>query len=182
MEIALPTPLKEHSSVPSRIIIMPVDDSPHCERAFTWYLKRAHRSEDKLILLHVIPPRYVSAPGGIVIEHAVIDKSASTNDGIEAGRQVLEKYAKMCKKAKFIYETTLRADANVGSVVIETADEYFANLIVIASQGMGKARRAILGSASHYVIYHSGIPVLVVPPAKRSSASFLAEVEQAENE
>ncbi|VDM31708.1 unnamed protein product [Hydatigera taeniaeformis] len=169
-------------SVSSRIIIMPVDDSPHCERAFKWYLKRAHRPEDKLILLHVIQPRYISPPGGLVIEHAVIDNSTSTNEGIELGRQVLEKYARKCKKANFIYETTLRADSNVGSVIIEAADEYFANLIVIASQGMSKARRTILGSASHYVVYHSGIPVLVVPPAKRSSASFVAEVEQAEKE
>ncbi|VDK35372.1 unnamed protein product [Taenia asiatica] len=174
--------MTSESSAPPRIIIMPVDDSPHCERAFNWYLKRAHRSEDKLILVHVIPPRYVSPPGGIVVEHAIIDKSSSTNEGIEEGRRVLEKYAQKCKKEKFIYEITLKADSNVGNVIIETADEYFANLIVIASRGMSKARRTILGSASHYVVYHAGIPVLVVPPAKRSSASFVAEVEQAENE
>lgn len=161
---------------------MPVDDSPHCERAFNWYLKRAHRSEDKLILLHIIPPRYISPPGGIVIEHAVIDDSVSTNEGIELGRRVLGKYAQKCKEAKFIYQTTLKADSNEGNAIIETADEYFANLIVIASRGMSKARRTILGSASHYVVYHSGIPVLVVPPAKRSSASFEAEVKQAEKE
>ncbi|MTV28860.1 universal stress protein, partial [Nitriliruptoraceae bacterium ZYF776] len=147
-----------------RIIIMPVDDSPHSERAFNWYLKRAHRSEDKLILVHVIPPRYISPPGGIVIEHAVRDESSSTNEGIDVGKQVLEKYAQNCKKAKFIYETVLKANSNIGSVIIETADEYFANLIVIASRGMSKARRTILVSVSHYVVYHSGIPVLVVPP------------------
>ncbi|CDS40519.1 universal stress protein [Echinococcus multilocularis] len=168
--------------VSPRIIIMPVDDSPHCERAFNWYLKRAHRPEDKLILVHVIQPRYVSPPGGIVIEHAVTNKSSSTNDGIEVGKQVLDKYAQKCKKANFIYETTLKADADPGKAIIQVGDDYFANLIVIASRGMSKARRTILGSASHYVVYHSGIPVLVVPPAKRSSASFEAEVEQAKKD
>lgn len=166
----------------SRIIVFPVDDSPHCERAFNWYLKRAHRAEDKLILAHVIQPRYAAPHGGAVIEHAIVDISDSVNECIDAGKKVLEKYALKCKKLNYSYERTLRADSNPGAALIKVADEYFASLIVIASRGMSKARRTILGSCSHYVIYNSGVPVLVVPPAKKSSASFIEEVEQAKRD
>lgn len=174
--------MTSESTANTRIIIMPVDDSQHSERAFNWYIKRAHRAEDKLILVHVIQPRFVSPPGGAAVEHAVIDTSAYMNEGVEGGKKVLEKFAQKCKKENFSYEATLRADSNVGDLLIKVADEYFANLIVVASQGASKARRTLLGSTSQYVIHHSGIPVLVVPPAKRSSASFVAEVEQAANQ
>ena len=169
------------STASIRTIIMPVDDSSHCERAFNWYIKRAHRAEDRLILVHVIAPKFISPPGGAVVDHAVVDTSKHMNEGVEAGKKILEKYVQRCKKEKFSYEVTLRADSNVGSLLISLANEYFANLIVIASQGTSKARRTFLGSVSQYVIHHSGVPVLVIPPAKRSSASFVAEVEQAEN-
>lgn len=164
----------------ARVVVIPVDDSPHCERAFNWYIKRAHRIEDKIILVHVIQPKYSSSNGGIVVEHAVTDISDNVNANIEKGKKILEKYSKQCRKYNFEYTKTLRADANAGSSIIKVADEYSASVVVIASRGMSKARRTILGSCSHYVVHHSGVPVLVVPPAKRSSASFIAEVEQAE--
>ncbi|KAM7541305.1 hypothetical protein Aperf_G00000031115 [Anoplocephala perfoliata] len=172
----------ETTSQSPRIVIMPVDDSPHCERAFNWYLKRAHRPDDKLVLVHVIQPRFTTPHGGILVEHTVSDFSDSVNESVETGKKVLEKYATICKKLNYTYERTLRADANPGRALINVADEYYASLIVIASRGMSKARRTIMGSCSHYVIYNSGVPVLVVPPAKKSSASFTADVEQAKNE
>nr|CDS31323.1 universal stress protein [Hymenolepis microstoma] len=164
----------------ARVVLIPVDSSPHCERAFNWYIKRAHRIEDKIILVHVIQPKYSSSIGGIVVEHAVTDLSDNVNESIEKGKKILEKYSKQCKKYNFEYTKTLRADANPGNCIIKVADEFNASVVVIASRGMSKARRTILGSCSHYVVHHSGVPVLVVPPAKRSSASFLAEIKEAE--
>lgn len=164
----------------ARVVLIPIDNSPHCERAFNWYIKRAHRIEDKIILCHVIQPKYGSSNGGGVVEHAVNDISDNVNAAIERGKRILEKYAKQCKKYKFEYTKTLRADANPGNSIIKVADEFSASVIVIAARGMSKARRTILGSVSHYVVHHSGVPVLVVPPAKRSAASFAAEVQIAE--
>ncbi|VDN96372.1 unnamed protein product [Rodentolepis nana] len=164
----------------ARVVLVPVDSSPHCERAFNWYIKRAHRIEDKIILVHVIQPKYSSSTGGIVVEHAVTDFSDNVNESIEKGKRVLEKYSKQCKKYNFEHTKTLRADANPGHCIIKVADECCASVVVIGCRGMSKARRTILGSCCHYVVHHSGVPVLVVPPSKRSAASFIAEVKEAE--
>lgn len=162
-----------------RVIIMPVDDSLHSERAFNWYLKKSHRPDDKLILVHIIQPRYHSHGDGIVVEHTVTDISDAMNAGIRAGKKVLEKYAEKCKKYNFTFEKVLRADSNPGCAIVKLAEETFASLIVIASRGMSKARRTILGSVSHYVVSHSGVPVLTIPPAKRSTSSFMAQIQEA---
>ncbi|VDL62274.1 unnamed protein product [Hymenolepis diminuta] len=164
-----------------RLVIMPVDDSAHSERAFNWYLKKSHRPDDKLILIHVIQPKYSFQSDGVVVEHTVTDISDAVNTGIKDGKKVLERYAERCRKLNYTFEKILRADSNPGYAIVKIAEEKFASMIVIANRGMSKARRTILGSCSHYVICHSGVPVLVVPPAKRSTASFMAEVKDAEN-
>lgn len=38
----------------------------------------------------------------------------------------------------------------------------------MGTRGLGKIARAILGSVSKYVILHSGLPVLVMPPGTGS--------------
>ncbi|VDD78846.1 unnamed protein product [Mesocestoides corti] len=169
-------------SAVDRVVLLPVDNSTHCERAFKWYIKRSTRPGDQLVLLHVVQPQYVTPQDTFALEHAADDFASSMNEGIKVGKQVLKRYAQMCKDLGYPFLTSLKVDSSLGNAVIKAAEEYRASLIVIASRGQGKARRTILGSVSHYVILQSGVPVLVVPAAKRSSASFVSEVESLENE
>ncbi|VDD78712.1 unnamed protein product [Mesocestoides corti] len=165
-----------------RVVLLPVDGSAHCERAFKWYIKRIMKPGDKLVLLHIVQPHYITPPGGFAMDQAAVDISSNVNEGIAAGKKILERYSQMCKAAHCPHVISLHIDSSVGNTVIKVAEEHKASLIVIASRGIGKARRTILGGVSHYVILHSGVPVLVVPAAKRSSASFVSEVESLENE
>lgn len=48
-----------------------------------------------------------------------------------------------------------------GDVIIQTACQEKAGLIVIGSRGQGKLKRTMSGSVSDYVLHHSKCPVVI---------------------
>ncbi len=57
----------------------------------------------------------------------------------------------------------------VARTVCEEADKVHADLIVMGSRGLGGFGSLISGSVTHYVLEHTGLPVLVVGPRTRTS-------------
>lgn len=55
----------------------------------------------------------------------------------------------------------VRAHGIPGEQIIQKSDELGVTMIIIASRGLGKIRRTILGSVSDYVVHHSSVPVIV---------------------
>ena len=51
-----------------------------------------------------------------------------------------------------------------GAKLCATAADEHADLLVVGSHGHGVLADALLGSISNYVVHHSTVPVLVVPP------------------
>lgn len=51
-----------------------------------------------------------------------------------------------------------------GAKLCATAVDEHADLLVVGSHGHGVLADALLGSISNYVVHHSTVPVLVVPP------------------
>lgn len=58
--------------------------------------------------------------------------------------------------------TTVLADEPIRSALIRRIKEGSHDLVVMGSRGRGAVRAALLGSASHYVLHHSPVPVLIV--------------------
>lgn len=52
-----------------------------------------------------------------------------------------------------------------GDVILNYSKKENATAVVMGCRGLGKLRRTLLGSVSDYVVRHSSIPVIVVPPA-----------------
>ena len=52
-----------------------------------------------------------------------------------------------------------------GEVITEYIKKERATCVVIGCRGLGKIRRTLLGSVSDYVVRHSPVPVVVVPPS-----------------
>jgi nucleotide-binding universal stress UspA family protein len=57
---------------------------------------------------------------------------------------------------------TILVEGASGQMIIHTADEVDADVIVVGSHGHGFLARVLIGSVSEYVVRHSTRPVLVV--------------------
>jgi nucleotide-binding universal stress UspA family protein len=56
------------------------------------------------------------------------------------------------------------ANGNTAHVIVQTASDLLADLVVVGTRGRTGVQRALLGSTSESVIRHCGCPVLVVRP------------------
>ena len=56
------------------------------------------------------------------------------------------------------------AEDSIGHTICKIAKDQSAANIVVGQRGLGTIRRTLLGSVSDYVIYHSHIPCIVIPP------------------
>ena len=74
--------------------------------------------------------------------------------------------------------TTILTEKPIRSALICRIKEGHHDLVVMGSRGRGAVRAALLGSASHYVLHHSPVPVLIVhadrSPQVRTRASAAA--------
>jgi nucleotide-binding universal stress UspA family protein len=74
---------------------------------------------------------------------------------------MLANYSTLAEKKGAKVETVI-ARGYPSKVILKTAEDVSANLIVIGSRGLSGIRELFLGSVSHAVVQHSTIPVLVV--------------------
>jgi nucleotide-binding universal stress UspA family protein len=58
--------------------------------------------------------------------------------------------------------TTVLTEQPIRLALIRQVKEGHHDLVVMGSRGRGAVRAALLGSASHYVLHHSPVPVLIV--------------------
>ena len=58
--------------------------------------------------------------------------------------------------------TTMLSEQPIRVALIRQLQEGHHDLVVMGSRGRGAVRAALLGSASHYVLHHSPVPVLIV--------------------
>jgi nucleotide-binding universal stress UspA family protein len=63
------------------------------------------------------------------------------------------------------------ADGNPAEVLLHTAHDESASLVVVGSRGVGGHPDLMLGSTSHQVIQHTPCPAVVVPPIGRTTGS-----------
>jgi nucleotide-binding universal stress UspA family protein len=58
--------------------------------------------------------------------------------------------------------STVLTDQPIGMAVIRQVTDGHHDIVVMGSRGRGAVRSALLGSASHYVLHHSPVPVLII--------------------
>jgi nucleotide-binding universal stress UspA family protein len=141
-------------------ILLPVDNSP-CSQAAVRSLIAEFRTHDTEVrVLHVIEPvaAYLTAD---MVPEIVVD-----NAKIEAERQkqsttLVASTAQTLRNAGFATsETVERGDPK--SVILDEAETWRADLIVLGSHGLKGLNRFLLGSVSDAVSRHAACSVQVV--------------------
>lgn len=140
-------------------ILVPVDGSDASHAGLNEAMALAAQHQSRLRLLHVVDD-LITMPvmEGAIFAGELIDLLR------KQGKQLLEETAALCRKKGIVVESVLREQVGgqAGMVVIEQANEWPAELIVMGTHGRKGLKRIVLGSDAEYVVRHSTVPVLLV--------------------
>lgn len=137
-------------------ILLPIDGSHICSKAFEHAKKIAEKFDSKIIIFNA---QDLTPPFGWLYD-PVISKNEKHNP-----EKIAEKIVKDGKKAfdgTRINTTTKTALGDPAVTILEVAEKEECDLIIMCTHGMSKSKRFLLGSVTNKVVLHSTIPVLVV--------------------
>lgn len=140
---------------PSRILV-PVDFSPSSDQALDYAVALAAKLDATVHVLNVISVPVFGVPElGVAMTSSVIDQLVRDNqiavDRLVAARKDQAKLA-----------GGLLRTGDPRDVIVQTAEELKADLIVMGTHGRRGLSRALLGSVAESVVRHSAVPVLTL--------------------
>jgi nucleotide-binding universal stress UspA family protein len=126
-------------------VLIPIDWSENSLKSFEWYLTYLHRDGHTVILVHFID--------------ASNDKELHEKEG--KMMELQEEYETKLLQLKIPYRWMTGTDGTPGEYILQVAKEENVGLILMGTRGLGKIKKAFLGSVSDYVLNKSTIPVLI---------------------
>ena len=134
-------------------ILVPTDFSACSEHALDYAVELAEKLDATVSLLFVISvPSYGVPELGVGITASMIDNL------IEDNQRALDQLARGRKEVN----QTLVRTGDARDVILQTAEELTADLIVMGTHGRRGISRALLGSVTEMIVRTSPIPVLTV--------------------
>ncbi|KAK8628831.1 hypothetical protein V6N13_009412 [Hibiscus sabdariffa] len=159
-------------------VIVGIDESDESFYALEWATNNLFNGivggEPNLVtLVHVHPPskRYGVAPSAIpagpgvtaLPSTGVVDSERRAEEQISAA--VLSRALEMCSNK--VKAETLIVEGDPKDMLCEISEQMKVDLLIVGSRGLGRIKRAFLGSVSDYCAHHAKCPTLIVkPPAK----------------
>jgi nucleotide-binding universal stress UspA family protein len=141
------------NAVSSKTYLVPVDFSAGSEIAIRHAAKIAWENQGKLLLLHVINWKTVSAPE-FPRNHVKIFIN-KTRDG-------LEKLARRLRLEPGEYSSDVIWGGNTARTIADYAKEIRASMIIMGSHGRTGFKRLMLGSVAERTLRYAECPVLIV--------------------
>ncbi|XP_004206820.1 uncharacterized protein LOC100205851 [Hydra vulgaris] len=154
-----------------RINCLAVDASETSELAFNWYAKNYHRKKDTLIILHIHEVPQLPMMGILSGIYPTTDEHRKTiEDSVKAAKAVVEKFKNLCVEREIEFNEIILDDnfKSPGHMICELVKKKAATVVVLGQRGLGAVSRTFLGSTSDYVLHHSNVPVIVIPPTTPS--------------
>ncbi len=150
---------------PARKIVAAIDFSEPSERALDAAIELALDLRAQLILVHAFtsPPR---VPG--MTETSAKDAITQVKLTMEMGEAVAlsTEWAQKARSRGLEVETVAHEGDPV-KLILDTAKENAASLIVVGRHGWGGVKRFFLGSVAQGIVKQSSTPILVVPTPVR---------------
>jgi nucleotide-binding universal stress UspA family protein len=144
-----------------RTILVPVDFSPNSETALDYAVELAGKLDAKVYILNVIALSGLGVPElGAALAPSLIDSMVRDSEA------ALAKLADARRSQAKIADTLLRT-GDARDIIIHTAEEVAADLIVMGTHGRRGVGRALLGSVAESVLRTSPCPVLTIRGRKR---------------
>jgi universal stress protein A len=143
-----------------RRVLLATDLSPTTGLATDWAFRVARRDDAALLVVSVIDPRELAAPGGGFV--ARVDQVRERREAV-AQRLVAD------GRAAGIPVTFLVWTGDPGESIVAAAYAEHVDVIVVGAHDRGTIGRLLIGSVSEHVARHAPCPVLIVrDPAGRN--------------
>ena len=148
-------------------VLLATDGAKQSDTAIEAFGKLALNDGDEIKVLSVIDvgaPMAVDIYGGYLPDTTELEKTAKENS-----EKVLEQTAARLREIcgdKKIDITTEILFGSPESRIVETADEWKPDLVVVGSHGYSGWERLLIGSVSDSVVHHAPCSVLVVRTTK----------------
>lgn len=142
-------------------ILCPVDFSQCSENAAEYAFHVAKEIKSRLILLNVVEtPAVISDPSPIT---ETMLESTLGDSAKESLNRLMEKFKTFDSnlKVETICETGIASN-----IIVTISRKEMVELVIMGNPGKGKLNRLFFGSTTSYVLSHSYVPVLLIPPEK----------------
>ena len=151
-------------------ILLATDGSGHSEAAVHEIARQRWPADSEVRVISVVEPPYVlgTFPGESVNTSLYVEIEKSARD---RARAAVDKAAAQLQSDEGSRQLTVTTDMLSGSakrVILEDAEAFRADLIVVGSHGHGMLDRFLLGSVSQAVALHARCSVEIVRTLERS--------------
>ncbi|XP_015072038.1 universal stress protein A-like protein [Solanum pennellii] len=155
-----------------KMIMVAIDESEESFYALKWALDNLINDPSIIItLINVqIPFTPMVYPAGPVVFATPTVVEAVRKGQQENATRILSRALHLCQQ-KMVKAETLIVEGDPKDMICQTAHELHVDLLVIGSRGLGKIKRAFLGSVSDYCAHHVQCPILIVKPPKENPKS-----------
>jgi len=141
-------------------LLLAVDGSTSSDAALHAVIKERRGSEDEVRVITVLQPIMISA---------VPQMTAGYAPELEAerkrAREIVEKAAERLRAAGFRAGVVV-GQGDIREKILDEAEDWKAELIVLGSHGRGQVKRLLLGSVAESVARHATCSVEIVKGAK----------------
>ncbi len=139
-----------------RNILVAIDGSSDADRALGHAIDLAASEHAKLTIFSAVPspPPFAYATPG----------AAALSDLAEQARAETEQIVRdaLARVPDDVSVTSVIKDEPPKPALLKQISSGGHDLVVMGSRGRGAVRSALLGSVSHHVLHHSGVPALIV--------------------
>jgi nucleotide-binding universal stress UspA family protein len=139
-------------------ILLAIDGSPHSQAAVDEIARRPWPSGSTVRVMSVIQP-YTPPATEFVLAGATLEDIRQQQ--VSSAEQIVTHAADALKKTGLSMETAVR-EGDPRSVIVDEADEWAADLIVVGSHGRTGLTRWLLGSVAQGIVGHASCSVEVV--------------------
>ncbi len=144
-------------------ILLATDGGKQCDAAVDAVQRLALGQGDEIKVISVVDmalPMTIDIYGGFLPDTTEFEKTAREN-----AAKIIADTSDKLKAYTDMKKITVSSDVLFGSPdsrIVETAEEWHADLIVVGSHGYSRWERLLLGSVSDSVVHHAPCSVLVV--------------------
>ena len=140
-------------------ILVPVDGSEPSRLGLAEAIRLAKDQKAALRLLHVVHDFLVAGGHGAAVYTGQLRKELR-----EQGEKILKDAADIARQQGVDAETKLMETpaGSVGTMIVEDAENWPADLMVLGTHGRRGIRRLVMGSDAEYIVRTTPVPVLLV--------------------